>query len=188
MTAGMNASLHAWHQHPCNGTDRRDGIDGWGSDVIDWVQRAFNKFMVADVGVLTKNPRYVTAWPKVVDAYRYSNTTRGTIKRSIIMFNDALSDAWEPWAPSRLTLRWRADWDVAGGAGSDPVDSGIHANVSVTVGFYANVSVITKVPDPGSGAAPEGRRLFFAYSSHRTSDAAAPPLYVEDRVYVLVSQ
>ena len=79
---GMNASRHAWHQvrsnddesceiisficcfapllwhiQPgCNGTDRTDGIDGWNSPVMDWVQRAFHPFLVADLRSYASNP------------------------------------------------------------------------------------------------------------------------------------
>ena len=186
LLAGMNASLHAWHQEPCNGTDRRDGIDGWDSPVVAWVQAAFNPFLVADVAAVAANPGFTPEWPTSVDTYTFlAAGGSGNITRSVALFNDALADAFQPWAPAaaELTLQWSARWEDS----SDPVIAGGTIAVTVAVGFHETVEVSMPVPDPGGGINAAGRQLFFSFASFRAGDPATT-WYSEERVYVLVKR
>ena len=180
---GMNASLHAWQQEPCNGTDRRSGIDGWQSPVVAWVQAAFHPFLVADVGAVAANPRFDPEWPTAVDTYTFrADGSGGNISRTVALFNDALASTFAPWAASsaRLTLQWSARWEDS----SDPVIARGQQDVAVAVGFHALVNVTLPVPDPGGGINADGRQLFFAFASYRDGGV----FYEEDRVYVLVKR
>ena len=183
---GMNASQHAWHQEPCNGTDRRPGIDGWASPVVDWVQRAFHGLAVVDTGAAAANPRFTPEWPTSVDAYTWrKDGSGGNITRSVALFNDALAGSFSPWlaASGRLTFSWSARWEDS----SDPtIAAGVLADVPVAVGAHAVVSFTLPVPDPNldGGIPAAGRQLFFSYVSNRTDVPGA--VVFEDRVYVLV--
>jgi len=180
---GMNASLHAWHQEPCNGTDRVRGIDGWDSPVVAWVQAAFHPFLVADVGAVAANPRFDPEWPTAVDTYTFEpDGSSGNITRTVALFNDALASTFAPWAPAsgRLTLQWSARWEDS----SDPIIAQGQQDVAVAVGFQARATVTLPVPDPGGGINADGRQLFFAFASYRDGDV----FYEDDRVYVLVTR
>ena len=37
--AGMSYAKHAWKQQECVYRDRVDGVDGWNSSVVEWVQK-----------------------------------------------------------------------------------------------------------------------------------------------------
>lgn len=183
---GMNASLHVWKQVPCNGSDRVDGVDGWGSPVIHWVQRAFAPFLVADVAAVAANPTFTgPGWP-----YNLSTYTAGQpLEREVALYNDVLSDAAvpPPWdaAAATLSLAWAASWDAPGGA---VVASGGVDSLPAPPGAAARANVsIAALPDPGAAAPPRGRRLCFVLSSLR-APRDAQPLGVEDRVCVLVQR
>ena len=39
---GMTHELHAWRKNNYNDANRRDGIDGWGSQNVQFAQRSFH--------------------------------------------------------------------------------------------------------------------------------------------------
>jgi hypothetical protein len=187
---GMNASRHAWHQAGCNGTDRQDGIDGWGSPVLDWVQRAFHPFLAVDVAAVAANPMFTgPGWPYKTDAYSYGGGSNVT--REVALFNEVLSGTELPWDESgpayALALQWAAMWDAPNGTAAGP--RGAWPLLRVNPGFRAAVNVTFEVPDPGPGAPPAGRALYVVLTVTRPSSAApSTPVYVEDRVYVRVQK
>jgi hypothetical protein len=188
---GMNASLHAWHQEPCNGTDRVDGIDGWNSPLIEWIQAAFNPFLVADVGTITANPTFTPEWPRNVDNYKFiTSGNSGNITRKVALFNDILADSYEPWteASSLLSLLWSAQWE-------DPknpsIASGSILDIPIAPGFHSVVDISLPIPDPGPTGITTtgGRKLFFSFSSFSGGDVTNPYVYYcENRTFVLISK
>jgi hypothetical protein len=181
----MNASLHAWHQEPCNGTDRTDGVDGWGSPLILWIQAAFHPFLVADVVTTASNPSFTPEWPTKVDKYTFTSGSDHNITRSVALFNDILADVYEPWDDEKsniLSLLWSAHWDDS----SNPsIASGSIIDILVPPGFHSTVNVSLPIPNPGPGIANGGRQLFFSFSSVRGGEN--PSVYFcENRTFVLV--
>lgn len=175
---GMNATRHAWTQVPCQGRDRVDGVDGWDSPVIDWVQRAFHPFTVIDRGALASNPIFNgTGWPYHVDSYSYASG--GQVVRNVSLFYEVLRGDMAPWLPVKYSLRWTAKWDnpVNGTA----VDSGVIGPYTVTPGFHEDFAVSFAVPSPGVQVTP--RQLYIVLQS---VDFSGATLYTEDRVFVLV--
>ena len=177
---GMSAARHAWKQAGCNGTDRVDGVNGWGSPVVEWVQRAFHAFAVVDEAALAANPIFTRpGWPYVVDTL----AAGARVNRSVALFNDVLAATRAPWAPdaAALFLRWSAAWDAPDG----PVAvAGATVALSAAPGFTATTRVAFDAPPPGAGAPPGGRALFLVLAS---VDAAGAVRYVEDRVSVRVT-
>ena len=45
----MRYELHAWKQAACVSKDRVDGVDGWNSSVVEWVQAGFHPHLVYDL-------------------------------------------------------------------------------------------------------------------------------------------
>lgn len=181
---GMNASLHAWHQEPCNGTDRTDGVDGWGSPLILWIQAAFDPFLVADVVTTASNPSFTPQWPTRVDKYTFTSGSEYNITRSVALFNDVLADVYEPWDDEKssiLSLLWSAHWDDSS---TPSIASGSIIDIPVPPGFHSTVNVSLPIPDPGPIG---GRQLFFSFSSIRGGESSNPSIYFcENRTFVLV--
>jgi len=51
---GMSHDLHAWR--PQDHTDRTDGIDGWGSPIVEFAHRSLHRYLIQDHGLLEANP------------------------------------------------------------------------------------------------------------------------------------
>ena len=177
---GFNASRHAWKQKGCEGRDRTDGVDGWGSPLILWVQRAFDSFLPMDMGSFKANPSFVNDWPLIVDTVREGNV----INRSILVFNDALRGDLKPWdiQSSQRTLSWSAHWDTIE---SIPILQASQ-NITVKPGFNTMANVMFTAPSPGGGAK---RKLFIVLRNAPTENTTTSLAVVgiEDRVYVLVT-
>jgi hypothetical protein len=182
----MNASAHAWQQPGCAGRDRVDGVDGWGSPLVAWVQAAFHPHLLADVRTTAANPAFNgTGWPYHVDVYSHGGG--GDIARIIAVFNDVLAGTFQPWAPpaAALTFNFTAVWDAPDGG--DVVIAGPPTPVTVLPGFQARVNVSFPVPDPGPAPPPGGRALFLRLQSSATPTPATAWTHVEDRLYVRVT-
>ena len=89
---GMNHDLHAWkpQDHP----DRADGIDGWGSPLVEFTQRSLHPYLLQDTGILAENP----GDPRILDGgkiewpYQLPAVPAGKhVERSIEVFNGGLS-------------------------------------------------------------------------------------------------
>ena len=196
---GYSAARHAWQQAGCAGRDRADGPggDGWGSPLIDWVQRAFYAYAPMDVGAYAAAPSYVPGWPGA-GAGGPPLAPGALINRSVAVFNDGLRGDLAPWgaAASERVLAWSAHWDAAG---TLPAAASGQVAVAVAPGFHSVVAVALAAPAPppellaggGAGAgAGAARRLYLVL---RNGAAAAgggedPAAGVEDRVYVTVLQ
>lgn len=171
----MNYSAHAWKQTACVNHDRVDGVDGWGSPVIDWSIRAFHPYLVYDVQSYEDNPRWVEGWP----TQRIATSAAGkTIQRELIVYCDAVD------VPSRaLMLSWSGHWQGL----NSTVFSGQLPSMEIEAGFHKRLNVTMTIPTPPAealaGATATSLQLVF-----ELSDAASHAiLFVEDRVRLLVT-
>jgi hypothetical protein len=172
---GFSAARHAWQQKGCAGRDRTDGVDGWGSPLLDWVGRAFDPLLPMDVAAFQSNPAFSADWPSKADAVRAGQL----VNRTVAVFNDVLRGDLRPWsaAAGERTLAWSAHWDAPG----SPAAASGAVGVSVSPGFHALASVAFAAPEPGGAS---GRRLYLVLRNEPAAGGA--PAAVEDRVYVVV--
>ena len=181
---GYSAARHAWQQKGCEARDRVDGVDGWGSPLVEWIQAAFSPFFPMDVAAYAANPAFPYAPPRVWPSRVDTVAAGGAVNRTVAVFNDGLRgdlQCWEAAARQRV-LHWSTHWDTADSA---TVASG-GVPLSIAPGFHALASVAFSAPAPG-GSAP--RKLFIRLAN---APLAAEALQgelvgVEDKVYILVA-
>ncbi len=114
---GMSHDLHAWK--PQNHSDRTDGVDGWGSPIVQFTQRSLDPYLIQDVGVLAENPgepRQLKGggleWP-----YQMPRVVGGSkTERTVAIFNGGLKG-------NRLDFLWSAHWDKPDGTIAIPVSA-----------------------------------------------------------------
>lgn len=51
---GMSHAQHAWRVN--NGPDRKDGVKGWGSPIVRFVQRSLHPYLLVDHAILNSSP------------------------------------------------------------------------------------------------------------------------------------
>jgi hypothetical protein len=126
---GMNYKKHVWKQSA--NKDRTDGVDGWNSPIIRWVQKSFDPYLVVDTAFLKSNGKFEKGWPKRIPVYKSSEN----VKRNLEIFNDGLFG-------DKLNVRWSTRWDSADGP---LVAKGEIANIIVKPGFHAlkTISFVT---------------------------------------------
>ena len=135
---GMNHDLHAWH--PQNAPDRQDGVNGWGSPIVKFVQKSMHPYLVMDHGIRAKHRRAekrkvgdgAYSWPKVTDSYGPGNE----VHRKIEVFNGGLTDAG-------FNLKWSAHWDQQG---RKFFASGVTKPVNIKAGFHATSDIRFRMP------------------------------------------
>lgn len=98
---GWNHGTYAWKQN--NHPDRVDGVDGWNSPIIKYVQNSLNPFLILDKDIELKN-HFTSDWPSVTAYYSPGDT----IKRTIMAFNDDLFG-------DSLDIEWDFCWDSPNG-------------------------------------------------------------------------
>ena len=160
---GMDSEHHGWPEN--RHADRRDGVDGWGSHIIEYVQRSSHPYLVMDQANDALN-RYNEKWPTTIATYRPGEE----VVRKIEMFNDVLSG-------NKLTLRWELRWDSATG---DVVASDTVKDIAVEPGFHVTQTIRFPVPDPGK----DERKLYLVLESLKQDQV----VYRDDRIYVNVSR
>jgi hypothetical protein len=134
---GMSHDLHAWKVN--NAADHRDGIDGWGSPIVDFVQQSFHPYLVQDHIALKQNPGEPVQlgagkirWP-----YQNSACAAGKpVERLVEVFNGGLSG-------NRLTLVWSLRWDKPDGPQAIP---GGTIDCQIEPGFHATQKVAFTAP------------------------------------------
>jgi len=136
---GMNAKLHAWKVNDYG--DRRDGVDGWGSPIVQAVQWALNPYLVIDRGLLELNPTIKedskdgkVGWP-----YRIPIYAAGTkIERQIEVFNNSLT-------AGSFTVKWSVHWDTPAGPVAGHGEAG---PLKIEVGCHATQTLTFDAPQP----------------------------------------
>jgi len=137
---GMNAERHPWKNNDYG--DRQDGVDGWGSPMVQTMQWALHPYLVLDRGLrdanelITENSKSgAIQWPYWVPAY----SAGSRMERSLEVFNNALTG-------DTLTLNWSAHWDTASG----PLAAqGSVGPFKIEPGFHATQTVAFDTPNPG---------------------------------------
>ncbi len=130
---GMNHDLHAWK--PQNHADRRDGIDGWNSPIVEFTRRSLDPYLVQDLDILKQNPGDPIELSGGGIQWPYQNPVciaGRPVERSIAVFNGGLEG-------NRLTLSWELHWDqpdgpqaAAGGKVECSIEPGFHATPKIT--------------------------------------------------------
>jgi hypothetical protein len=159
---GMNYKKHAWKQS-CYPKDREDGIDGWNSQVISWMQKYFHPYLVMDLGIHEIN-KESNHWPENTDSYKSGET----IVRKLEVFNDGLQG-------ENFKIEWEARWDSAKGK---KLMSGQIENIIIAPGFHKTLTLSVKVPRTDS----EKRKLFLILTS-KLNDKV---VFKEDEIYYMV--
>jgi len=181
---GFSAARHAWKQRGCEGRDRQDGVDGWGSPLLGWIQTGFGSFFPMDVKAYADNPAFPYQPPKVWPERVDSIPAGEPVNRTIAVFNDVLRGDLSPWDPTaswERTLLWSTHWDDPG---NTLLQEGV-INVSVAPGFHELVHVAFAAPAPGGAAA---RRLYIVLRNAPAGNHSAQGelVGVEDKVYISV--
>ena len=115
-----------WHN------DRTDGIDGWGSPEIVFLQRCLDPYIVVDKDIFAANICYSNPWPTTVPSYGAG----ATISRSLEVFNGGFFG-------DSLMVVWDARWDSSGGK---VVASGSTGMFAVQPGFHVTHAVSFTAP------------------------------------------
>jgi len=162
---GMSAKRHAWKQAGNSYPDRTDGVDGWGSPVIEYDQRLFHPYLVLDYDFYKVNGTFDKGWPAVPITYAPGQT----ITRSLDIFNDSL-------ATRNLKIVWTAHWDSPTGP---PVGSGILKVPKVAAGFHVTRSATFNAP-----STDDNRTLYFILQSF--DDDSGTLLFEDDSVRFVI--
>jgi hypothetical protein len=153
---GMNHDLHAWKVN--DAPDRMDGIDGWGSPIVQFVQQSFHPYLVQDHLTLKQNPGEPVPlgggqiqWP-----YQNSACAAGkSVERLVEVFNGGLTG-------NRLTLLWSLHWDKPDG----PLAmSGVEIPCVIEPGFHATEKIAFTAPALETGR--DERNLFLVLESRK---------------------
>jgi hypothetical protein len=167
---GMSHDQHGWGVN--NAPDRRDDVNGWGSPIVRFLQKALDPYLLLDHDVLADNPPRPRAtgdgdieWPYAIPAY----VKGGTVQRRVEVFNDALFG-------DRLSLKWSAHWDSADGPVA--VAGETDGPFEVEPGFHATRFVEFEAPDPGKKERP----LYLVMESVKDGDT----VFREDRIHFTV--
>ena len=142
---GMNHARHPWKFN--NHADRTDGVDGWDSPLVKFLQRSQHPYLIQDLGVLAENsgpPRGHenggAEWP-----YQMPIVSRGqSVEREVEVFNGGLSG-------HRLTLVWCARWDKPDG---EIAVKGGEIPCEIEPGFHLTKKPSFTVPAPGHDLRP----------------------------------
>ena len=159
---GMSAARHAWKQS-YYGADRKDGVDGWNSAPIRWVQRCFHPYLVMDTAFAELNGAYRNEWPTRIPAYRPGEA----VSRAVEVFNDGLTDA-------EIIVRWSARWDSPTG---ELIARGELSGPPIKAGFHAQRTLAFNAPP-----VPEKRQAFLVLESVRGKET----LFRDDLVRIFV--
>jgi hypothetical protein len=151
----MGHSLHAWklNNHP----DRVDGVDGWDSPIVRFVQQSLHPYLVQDLGLLAENPG-----PPVqsdnTDGIRWPYDLPVVVagkpaERIIKVFNGGLTG-------NLLQLNWSFHWDSPDGPAVAPGGS---LSCAIEPGHHATRTIAFVTPVLGDGC--EERHLFIVLES-----------------------
>lgn len=153
---GMSHARHPWkvNNHP----DRIDGLDGWGSPVLKYVQDSLHPFRVADSEFDLRN-NFHPDWP--VNVPRLMSGRQ--VQREIAVFNGGLRDG-------NMELGWELRWEDDNEG--DPVAQG-QQSFSLEAGFHVVRTIKFEVPEANGN-----RRLALILTSLLDGDE----VFREDRL------
>ncbi len=143
---GCYYERHAWKTS--TNKDRRDGVDGWGSPIINLAQMVLNPYLVFDIAAEEKGayrPGATAAQPALGKGLAET--------RQIEVFNDGLDDG-------EFALHWELRWDRPDGK---VAANGETEKTRIRAGFHATVPVSFTVPDPGQDERP----IYFVLESRK---------------------
>jgi len=154
---GMSHELHAWK--PENHADRTDGLNGWGSPIVEFTRRSLHPYLIQDLGVLAENPgepRLLAGggieWP-----YQRVRVVGGKkIERTVAIFNGGLTG-------SRLSFHWSAHWDKPDGPVAIPASE---VSLEIEHGFHRLQKIAFTVPASGT----DQRRLYLVMASRKDGE------------------
>ena len=168
---GMSHEQHAWKAN--NGPDRKDGVNGWGSPIVRFVQRGLHPYLLVDHEILKTNPprKRVVGDGQIQWPYRVPRYVAGdSVERRVEVFHGGLSG-------NTMSLKWTAHWDTPegpvalAGAKIGPFD--------VKPGFHVTQAIRLTVPVAGN----DNRRLYLVMESLKDNVT----VYREDRVFFNVA-
>ena len=164
--SNMSYAQHAWKQPECPDTaqDRVDGVSGWGSPLMHWMQQAFHPYLIVLNETWSNNPSYKQGWPVIVR----NGTSGQSLKSHVVVFNDGVHGGDQLWF--RLALRWDSS---KGPLVVSPSSWKIH----IQRGFSAQHNFTITLPDT------DVKRDLWMILESIQDDAV---LFTEDRIYVLV--
>ncbi len=160
---GMDHDHHAWAQ--ANHSDRRDGIDGWNSEVIRFAQASFHPYLLIDRQIEKMNPHYEANWPRIVPTYGLDDT----IERDIEVFNGGLTG-------EKMNLKWECRWDTPTGK---TVFSGSTGDFTVTLGSHVTKHITFTAPPPTQTTRP----LFIVLTALKDGVVVNS----ESRIHIMIS-
>ena len=134
--ADMSAAKHVWKQQYHE--DRKAGLDGWNSPVINWVQRAFSPSLVLDADFYFTNGIYSEKWPAKLPVYSPGQA----FERTVLVFNDTLDG-------DELLLRWSLHWDSPLG----PLVDEKKQSLKIKPGYHVAESIHAQIPSIHTKAA-----------------------------------
>ncbi len=166
---GMSHELHAWK--PENHADRTDGVDGWGSPIVQFTQRSLHPYLIQDLGTRADNPgepRQLGGggieWP-----YQMPWVVAGkTTERTVAIFNGGLNG-------KHLDFLWSGHWDKPDGPIAIPVSE---VSCEIEPGFHRMQNITFTVPESGK----DGRRLYLVMESRKEGQS----VFREEGVYIEV--
>jgi hypothetical protein len=130
---GMSYKRHAWKQaNSVYPKDRQDGVDGWNSPLIHWVQTLFSPYLVLDRDFYFQNQMFDQSWPRKIPAVSAGDQ----VTRRLEIFNDGLFG-------NRLTVSWEAHWDSENGT---TAASGELPAVNADPGFHTSANFVFTAP------------------------------------------
>lgn len=134
---------YAWKQN--NHADRKDGIDGWNSPLIEYVRKSLHPYLVCDADIEAKN-RFSEDWPAVVPDFKPGSTQ----DRKIYVFNDGLTE-------SDFILKLKTVWDSPDG---EDIERGTES-MTIKPGFHVRKTLTLDIPPEG---VDDSRKMFLVMS------------------------
>ncbi len=181
---GMSHRRHPWkfNNHP----DRQDGLNGWDSPLIKFMQKSLHPYLLIDHELrekqgLTKQGTTIAvnlfperklgdgslSWPNYVPHYNPGSM----VQRKIELFNGALSG-------DRMSLRWSAHWDSP--EGPVAVKGDTVGPFTVKPGFHTTQTVSFTAPALGKGE----RNLYLVLESMKDGKV----VFEENAIYFTISK
>ena len=166
---GMNHKQHAWLMN--NHADRTDGVDGWGSPLVRFVQKSLSPYLIQDKKLQAENPGAPhghetgqAQWPYQAP---YGVAGKHT-EHPVEVFNGGLFG-------NKLTLVWSAQWDKPDG---EIAVKGAEIACEIEPGFHEEKVIAFTIPDINQ----DQRKLYLVMDSVKNGKV----VFHEEGAYVNV--